>query len=48
MENKKIKSVVDEAVRILRDYPELKYSEAIKMAKDILADEKEPTRSPAK
>lgn len=42
MKDKKIQEVVDEAVRLIRDYPELKYSEAIKKAKDILGKEKEP------
>lgn len=42
MNDKRIQDVVDEAARILRDYPELRYSEAIKRAKNILGYEKEP------
>lgn len=34
----KIHAVVEEAARILRDYPHLKYSEAIRKAKEVLKD----------
>lgn len=34
--NKEIAEVVDEAAKIMRDYPQLKYSQAIKLAKEAL------------
>lgn len=36
---KKIRTVVEEAARILKDYPHLKYYEAIMKAKEVLKDE---------
>ncbi len=45
--DKKIRAVAEEARKILKDYPELKYSEAIQKAKKVLK-EKEPIRRPAK
>lgn len=42
-----INKIIDEAVKIKRDYPELKYYEALEKAKEIYT-EKEPKRSPAK
>ena len=36
--DEKISQVVSEAAKILKDYPHLKYSEAIKMAKEVLKD----------
>ena len=39
MKNKKeITLVAEEAARILRDYPHLKYSEAIRKAKEVLKE----------
>lgn len=38
MEDRKIQIIVDEAVRILRENPELTYSEAIKIAKEVLSE----------
>ena len=35
---KQIKAVVEEAARILRDFPHLKYSEAIRKAKEVLKE----------
>ena len=35
-----IKEIVKEAARILRDYPEMKYFEALKKAKEIYKGEK--------
>ena len=35
----KIKEIVKEAARILRDYPEMKYFEALKKAKEIYKGE---------
>mgnify|MGYP000891913397 FL=1 len=37
--DEKIRMVAEEAARILRDYPELKYSEAINKAKEVREDE---------
>lgn len=34
-----IRAIVEEAAKILRDYPHLKYSEAIRKAKEVLKDE---------
>lgn len=34
--NKNVRSVAEEAARILKDYPHLKYYEAIMRAKEIL------------
>lgn len=34
-----IREVANEAAKILKDYPELKYSEAITKAKEVLKDE---------
>lgn len=34
----KIRAVVEEAARILEDYPHLKYYEAIHRAKEVLKD----------
>lgn len=40
MKNKKqIRKVAEEAARILKDYPHLKYYEAIIKAKEVLKDE---------
>lgn len=36
--DKKIRTVVEEAAKILRDYPHLKYYEAIHLAKEVLKD----------
>lgn len=38
MEDRKIQIIVDEAVRILRENPELTYSEAIKIAKEVFKE----------
>lgn len=38
---KKIRAVVEEAVKILNENPHLKYYEAIHRAKEVLRDEKE-------
>ncbi len=38
---KQIRKVAEEAAKILRDYPHLKYYEAINMAKEVLKDGKE-------
>lgn len=35
----KAKSIVEEAVKILKDYPHLKYYEALEKAKEVIADE---------
>ena len=35
---KKIRAIVEEAAKLLRDYPELKYYEAIMKAKEVLKD----------
>lgn len=37
--DKKIRAVVEEARKILNDYPHLKYYEAIHKAKEVLKDE---------
>ena len=34
----KIRAVIEEAAKLLRDYPELKYYEAIMKAKEVLKD----------
>lgn len=34
-----IRAIVEEAARILNDYPHLKYYEAIHLAKEVLKDE---------
>lgn len=39
MTNKQVKSAVEIAVNLLRDDPELKYYEAIEMAKEMMNDE---------
>jgi hypothetical protein len=39
-----LKAVVNEAARILKDYPHLKYYQAINMAKEVLEDEKQDTQ----
>lgn len=39
--NKNVRSVAEEAAKILKDYPHLKYYEAIIKAKEVLK-EKEP------
>ena len=39
MEYKNVATVASEAARILRDYPELKYFEALKKAKEIYKGE---------
>jgi len=39
--DEKIRMVAEEAARILRDYPELKYSEAINKAKEVLKNNKQ-------
>lgn len=36
MSKKEITEVVEEAAKILKDYPKLKYSQAIKLAKEAL------------
>lgn len=36
--DEKIRTVVEEAAKILRDYPHLKYSEAIRKAKEVLKE----------
>ncbi len=36
---RQIRKVVEEAARILRDYPHLKYYEAIHLAKEVLKDD---------
>lgn len=41
---KQIKAVVEEAARILRDFPHLKYSEAIAKAKEVLKKNLPPTK----
>ncbi len=41
---KQIRAVVNEAARILKDYPHLKYYQAINMAKEVLEDEKQDTQ----
>jgi uncharacterized protein (DUF1778 family) len=38
--DEKIQAIVKEAAKILRDYPHLKYSEAITKAKEVLKDER--------
>lgn len=35
----KVKAVAEEAARIMRDYPHLKYYEAITRAKEVLKDD---------
>lgn len=35
-----IREVANEAAKILKDYPELKYSEAITKAKEVVKDER--------
>lgn len=35
----KIRAVIEEAAKLLRDYPELKYYEAINKAKEVLKGE---------
>lgn len=35
---KKIRAIVEEAAKILKDYPHLKYYEAIMKAKEVLKD----------
>lgn len=37
--DERITAVVEEAARILRDYPHLKYYEAVIKAKEVLRDE---------
>ena len=37
--DEKITAVIEEAARILRDYPHLKYYEAVIKAKEVLKDE---------
>lgn len=37
-----IENIVNEAVKIKRDYPDLKYYEALEKAKEIFRDKKEP------
>lgn len=39
--NKKILKVVNEAQKILQDYPHLKYYQAIMKAKEVLKDDQE-------
>lgn len=36
----KIQAVANEAAKILKDYPHLKYNEAIMKAKEVLKDDK--------
>ena len=36
MDMKKVDAVATEAAKIMRDYPQLKYSQAIKLAKEAL------------
>lgn len=40
MSNKKITEVVEEAAKLMKDYPELKYFEAIEQAKKIYEGKK--------
>lgn len=39
MTNENTTEIVEEAAKLLRDYPEMKYYEAIEKAKEVLEDE---------
>ena len=48
---KQIRKVAEEAARILKDYPHLKYSEAIRKAKKVIKEDlkaRQPNRSQEK
>lgn len=44
----KIAAIAEEAARILKDYPHLKYSEAVRRAKEVIKEDlkaRQPNRS---
>lgn len=42
MSKKEITEVVEEAAKIMKDYPQLKYYQAVALAKEILRYRKKP------
>lgn len=44
MDDKQINSVIEMAIKICRDEPELSYSEAIEKAKEMMKDEEKGLR----
>ncbi len=44
MDKQKIEATIEEAVKILNDYPHLKFYQAVALAKEILKYRKNPTR----